>query len=167
MQPTADDRWLDRILRDLPRQRASSDFTARVMRRLETPASGPPRRSWRWLAAAAGLVLVLAASWGVAQQRASRQARAELEALRAEHRALRAELEELRQLEAAARGVVYLGSTDDADWVLDLRRLARRLELPGEGAPGRLKGEPLPALLDPERDPIRQRSPSREGGIYR
>ncbi len=115
------DTELHNVLKSLPRERASVGFTGRVLRRLERPT----RRSMpRWAPVAAAAILLLTLGFGWREWR-HRQTAADLAALLAEKQALQAELEDLRRLTADARPVVYLGSDDRVDLVLDLARFSR------------------------------------------
>lgn len=127
MDDTHLDTHLDTALHELPRERASADFTARVLARLE-------RRPW-WASHDARQRLALAMTctlalglglgfWHEGRERAASRAR--LEALRSEQRALALELSELERLAAQARPVIYLdgGDADGTDVVLDLVRVA-------------------------------------------
>ncbi len=110
------------LLRGLPRARASSDFTSRVLARVEQPGRRPV-----WIAAAAAaaaVLLVVGAAWRVEQTRRHDARRAEVAALRSEADQLADELKQLRAQEQASSPVLYLGGDDQVDVVLDLRRLA-------------------------------------------
>lgn len=127
MDDTHLDIQLDSALRELPRERASSDFTAQVLARLE-------RRPWwargdarPWLAPALACALLLTLGLGFWQDSRERAAsRARLERLRSEQRALAVELASLERLAAQARPVLYLdgGDAERTDVVLDLVRVA-------------------------------------------
>ncbi len=151
MKPTNDDLdpKLDELLRSLPREQAPPRLAPRVLARMRrAPISRRPR-----LATAAAFALAVVAMVTVAPQvleypssrrdghhdrassepmpstaapdsRASAKAR-RIQALESEYQQLRAELSALQRLHAAARPVVYLGGTEQADYVLDLGRLAR------------------------------------------
>ena len=116
-----EDHRLGDLLRELPREQARPDFTARVLERLEAPARAPRPRAWLVLAAAAAAT-VAAVTTGVlierqsAAQEAIEAARAQqiLQDLRAEHGRLRREVQELSQ-----PPVVYIGGNEDVDLVLD------------------------------------------------
>ena len=120
-----EDHRLGDLLRELPREHARPDFTARVLERLELPARAPHPRAWLVLAAAAA-VAVVAVSTGllVGRQTGSRepieaaQAQQILQDLRAEHGRLQRELRELSQ-----PPVVYVGGNDDVDLVLDVGKV--------------------------------------------
>jgi len=129
---------LDRLLRSLPRERASDDFRDRVLRAARVEAAS--RRSQPpWLArglapalAAAALLLALGLSLGLYMVERTRRAelRREIAELRREHQRLDAEVDQLRQeartVGATGRRVIYLGGDDTVDYVLDLERLARQ-----------------------------------------
>jgi hypothetical protein len=114
-------------LRELPRERAGADFTARVLARLDEP---PPRRRLPLaaigVAAAAALGLALVAGplrtggeRAESRREAAAEARRLLEELQREHRALASELDAL----AAEPPVIYLGGDEEVDLVLDLSRV--------------------------------------------
>jgi hypothetical protein len=83
---------------------------------------------------AAAVVLVVALSSGLAhwreaqQERQRAEAARRVEALRNEYEALQRELAELRALAAESQPVVGLGGTEDLDFVMDLRALAREAQ---------------------------------------
>lgn len=116
-----------RTLRALPRERVGTDFTARLLARLDDPA--PRRRPIAALAvaaAAAALIIGIAAGplrSGRGREGESRieaaEARRLLEELRREHRALESEIEAL----AERPPVLYLGGDDEVDLVVDLSRV--------------------------------------------
>jgi len=123
---------LGTLLKKLPRHEASSEFTGRVMERLDEPA--PPRcrptyvlRTWVF----AGACAVLIGVWLGAvvpeehDERNERRETAErLEMMRDEYRSLEVELEELLFLASEAQPVIELGGTEQVDFVFDWRRLA-------------------------------------------
>jgi len=118
-----DDRLGD-LLRELPREQARPDFTARVLERLESPATASRPRVRLLLAAAAVVVSAVSAGVLIDRQAASResieaaQAQQILQDLRAEHGRLQRELRELSQ-----PPVVYIGGNEDVDLVLDLGKV--------------------------------------------
>lgn len=157
------DDQLDRLLRELPREQATDNFTRRVVSSVsEGGASGSPaaggRRTvrlpaWGIAAAAAALLLVPAGIWifHAAQRSALTE---EIAALRTAHGRLTGELRALRQQMSAAQPVIYLGGDDRVDYVLDLKRLVRE----------QLDAAALPAS-DPARAPRQPHLPvSFEGG---
>lgn len=127
-----DDR-LERTLRDLPRERAAEDFTARALARLDAPRPSRARLplATAGVAVAAALTVALVAGrlgpadHGEAGRRVTSrradaaEARRMLEDLRREHRALASELDAL----AADEPVLYLGSDEEVDLVVDLSRV--------------------------------------------
>lgn len=123
-----EDQHLERLLRELPREKARQGFTPRVLARLDrAPAPrGWPQWSRRLATATAAVVMLAGSALGlvhyerVEAQRAARQARAQqlLRELRAEHGQIKRELESL-----PAPPVVYLGGNEDMDLVVDLRRV--------------------------------------------
>jgi hypothetical protein len=124
------------LLRELPRRRSgrartSSDFTERVLERVEQTTAGERRRG-RFPgrgALALGLAAVLGAALfarDVLRERVERSETAErVRELRAEYRDLQAELEKLRALTQEIEPVLELGGTEQVDFVLDLRALPR------------------------------------------
>jgi len=133
-----DDQQLREVLRSLPRQDAPEGFTRATVQRLG--ARGPRGRTWRRLALVAavcagliGLGVPLALS--LSERAGREQVRDELERLKQDHDALEAQLAALRASEKEPE-LLYLGGTDSADYVLDLRQLARP---PDETRPDRTK----------------------------
>ena len=119
------DDQLQEALSSLPRERAGLGFTAGVLRRIEAPGPRFLAAPWsRWAAAAAAvLVLTLGLGW---REWRHRQSAERLRVLLAEKHELEAEIEALRRLAAEASPLVYLGSEDRVDLVLDLERFRRR-----------------------------------------
>jgi hypothetical protein len=117
-----EDQRLGDLLRELPREHARPDFTARVLERLESAAPAP-RPAARLALAMAAAAVVAAVSTGVLIERhnvsreaiGAAQAQQILQDLRAEHGRLQRELRELSQ-----PPVVYIGGNEDVDLVLDL-----------------------------------------------
>lgn len=122
-----EDHRLGNLLRELPREHARTGFTARVLKRLDSPAA----RGVRWrprlaLAGAMAAAAVLGITAGVLTNRPAgspqaietAEARQILRELRAEHGRLERELETLSE-----PPVVYLGGNEDVDLVLDLRNV--------------------------------------------
>ncbi|MBN2497257.1 MAG: hypothetical protein JXR96_21875 [Deltaproteobacteria bacterium] len=126
------DRLTD-LLRDaLVAQRASEGFTARTLARLEREMQPAPRRKLRLALAAAALACLLGAVIPLGlyghKQAEKAEIRAELSRLRAEYRKLAGELTAMR----AQPRWVYLGGTDQADFMVDLNRLEPcRAQSPG------------------------------------
>jgi hypothetical protein len=107
-------------LRSLPRERASADFTNRLVARLETATPAWPKRSgWQRLAAAATLILVVAAGMFVHERVQERRELDRRLALEQRHDELRRELAALRR-QVTDAPTLYLGATSDYDIVLDL-----------------------------------------------
>ncbi len=125
------DEDIGNLLRKLPKQKASSGFTSRLMEKLP----GKPAFVHHWrrpaFAVAAAAVLILAASlawdyWREAQGRA--EAAQRVETLRNEYESLQKELEELKALAAESQPVLRLGGTQQVDFLMDLRALSREAE---------------------------------------
>ena len=134
-RPRPDD--LERVLEGLPRERASADFTNRVLARLEAPADRRRRTTRahfgsRHLAAATAVLALLVVGLALLADRAPRRAdgrepavtAARAEWLRSEHRRLWAELEDLKAEIDLERPTLYLASDDDMDLVLEVDQLA-------------------------------------------
>jgi len=120
-----EDHRLGELLRELPREHARANFTARVLERLEGPARAPRPRPWLVLAAAAAAMAVAVTTGAlIERQSASRetieaaQAQQILQDLRAEHGRLQRELRELSQ-----PPMVYIGGNEDVDLVLDVGKV--------------------------------------------
>lgn len=117
------------LLKNLPRQEASSGFTERVIARLDAPSRRGVGRAWV-LAAACALIAGLSLGAVAWREHAERRAAAErleqrrVEIMRNEYRALERELQELRSLASEAQPVLELGGTENVDFVFDLRRHA-------------------------------------------
>lgn len=116
-----EDHDLGQLLGELPRERARTGFTARVMARLDDHAPKP----WpRMVFATAALAAVLASA-GILQVHSGRQealrnaeARRMLQELRNEHDSLKQELQSLSE-----PPVVYVGGDEEVDLVVDLSRI--------------------------------------------
>ena len=138
------------LLKKLPRREASSEFTSRVMERLDEPAPPPCRpthvpRAWVFAGACAALIggvwlgAVVPNDHDERNERRETAERLDLDSaerldldpaerfkmMRDEYRALEVELEELRFLASEAQPVLDLGGTEQVDFVFDLRRLAQ------------------------------------------
>ena len=123
---------LSRALRSLPRQQARPGFSDRVLRRIDDldtrPEQASRARRWRWpaMVAAAACLLVFTTSardWW--EQHQQRQGLARLASIESERQALLIELESLQRQMARARPQIYVGGTNDIDFVLDVGRLRR------------------------------------------
>lgn len=118
-----EDHRIGELLRELPRERARTGFTARVVRKLDAPEAGRPALRWRPVAAlTAALFAAAALSSGLLHERAesvrAAEARQLLEEIRAEHGRLAREVEEMSE-----PPVIYLGGDEDVDFVVDLSRV--------------------------------------------
>jgi len=119
-----EDHRIGELLRELPRERARTGFTARVVRNLDAPEAGRPVLRWRPVAAlTAALLVAVALSAGLLQARKAEsvrtaEARQLLEEIRAEHGRLAREVEEMSE-----PPVIYLGGTEDVDFVVDLSQV--------------------------------------------
>ncbi|HET9229089.1 MAG TPA: hypothetical protein VFR31_20595 [Thermoanaerobaculia bacterium] len=118
-----EDHNLGPLLRELPRERARTGFTARVMARLDDPAPKPWKQP-RLVFATAALAAVVASA-GILQVHSGRQealrnaeARRMLQELRNEHDSLKQELQSLSE-----PPVVYVGGDEEVDLVVDLSRI--------------------------------------------
>lgn len=159
---------LTRALRSLPRSRAASGFTGRVLTRLDEPRRPPAHGLVLRLALAGALVAALVSVPLALRQGETetppRQARLEapqsgggaaprgrrLEALRAEYQQLSRELADLKRLAAdPAAPVLYLGGDEEVDVYLDLGELARRR--PGGGFRPAALGPGAPQSAGPRR----------------
>jgi len=123
-----DDQQLREILKSTPRTRAPEGFTRQTILRLADKQ--PKGRTWRRLAlvaAACALLVGLAVPAGLELSRRADQAQArdELERLRDDHDKLQRQLAALRASQEKEPELLYLGGTDSADYVVDLRQLAR------------------------------------------
>ena len=117
-----DDRLLDE-LRGLPRVEASDRFTRQVLLRLddrqtsEAASLAWPRLGWA-MAATLLLVVTITGAMTWERQRRREEIRGELALLRSAQLEL---LQELRQTPRALEGgLVYVGSDDRTDYLLDL-----------------------------------------------
>lgn len=107
------------LLEALPRAATSEDFTARVLARLDEPARAVPRA--RWLTAAAVTVLVILGGFTGQYLIAKKQQEERLAAARLERAAIERELREIKRLSDEVSPVVYLGSSGEADYLVDFR----------------------------------------------
>ena len=139
------ERLLDEALASLAPTGASPGFTRRVLASLDAERrtrAAPGLGVWV-LAAAAVAAVGVGIFLGSRPQPPLAALTAERESLRTEHGEIREQLESLRTLAQETRPVLYLGSGDDVDLVLDLSPL-----LTAEAAA-------RPAALDASPDPIR------------
>jgi hypothetical protein len=112
---------IEKLLKSLPRNAASHDFTASVISRLEPPVKRErPIRSF----AAAGIAALLISAAAGGQYLQERREEARLESLRAEQQRLASELEELKKITDVYEPVLYVGGTEEADIYVDLREPA-------------------------------------------
>ncbi|MEZ5331632.1 MAG: hypothetical protein R2991_06185 [Thermoanaerobaculia bacterium] len=118
MRPSPED--LRDALASLPRARASSDFAARVLERLESRESRRRHRA-RWSVAALLLVAVATGTlWEVTERRREMRRQARVEALREESATLARELAELRKLTAQGEASLVLTGDEDYEIVMGL-----------------------------------------------
>lgn len=126
-----EDQHVGRLLRELPRERASNGFTARVLDHLDRPAA-PARQAparLRWAVVTAAALLLSTGSfleWRDQRQTAAlledaTEARQLLEELRVEHDRLSRDLRSLN--DPSAPEVLYLGGDETMDLVVDLDRV--------------------------------------------
>lgn len=112
------------LLRELPQEHARPGFTARVLEQLDAKPRPVVHRSFRLAPALAAItVLAIAISAGALIEwrggaRKHQEAVQALKELRAEHGRLEAELHEMSE-----PPVVYLGSDEKVDYVLDLGKV--------------------------------------------
>lgn len=125
------DEDIGNLLRKLPKQKASSDFTNRLMEKLpENPSSVFHwRRAAFAIAAVAVLALAATSTWNYWREGRERAKAAQrVEALRNEYESLQRELEDLRALAAESQPVLSLGGTGEVDFLVDLRALSQEAE---------------------------------------
>lgn len=129
----SDDPVLD-VLRELPRERAAEGFTAAVVAAAPGAAdSNMAEAGWpRPLVALAALLLLVSGlgAWGWERAQRREELRGRVQALRQEQRELEQALRELRRVSAEEPRLLYLGSNERVDYVLDLDRFDR-LDLAG------------------------------------
>jgi hypothetical protein len=137
---------LGQVLRSLPREEAGADFTARVLARLEAGARPSPggtllsfpaerRRlpSWSgWLMAAAALLVVGLGLREWQHRQEVDETLRRIAELRGQYQELASELDELRRENATSRPVVYVGGTENVDFVVDLARLSEKQKDPAK-----------------------------------
>ncbi|MBW2700454.1 MAG: hypothetical protein JRF33_06505 [Deltaproteobacteria bacterium] len=115
------------LLKRLPAHQPADDFTAQTLARLDEHPSNSGQ-IWRWAAvgALACLMFVLFGSLWFHQQAVAekQEARRELGELRAEYMRMQNNLHELKMKQN--QRLVYLGGTDQAEYVVDLGRLGSR-----------------------------------------
>lgn len=170
-----DDQRLDDALRGLSRIEPSSHFTTRVLAHARERARRAP---WHALtrhrltvqlmasAAIAALAALSVDTWRNTKLPVSVAAAArpavgddERRALRSEYEALRSELAELERLRAVGNPVLYLGSTDQVDLVLDIRRYVRERQRGATATPADLLVPAHQSLTPDTDDPT-------PGGLY-
>jgi hypothetical protein len=152
------DEDVSRLLRELPCDEPSFDFTQRVLKTLDARVRGPRRRSRAFsLALVAAAVGGIFLGQGYVRERYQRsRAAARVRELRDEYRELQGELEKLRVLSRELEPVLDLGGTEDVGFVFDLRELARReAEVfradPASHAPSETSFEPFKPLKEERR----------------
>ncbi len=149
------DKRPDRLTNDLQQlgsPGASAGFTQRVLASLdERQARRRSRRTLMTVFAVPTMVAVIAGSIYFADARSkTRQA----EELRAQHRALQAELAELERARDRSQTVLYLGTGQDYDLVLDLEPLLdRSISAPVVPALQDLRGRPARMMEASRRQP--------------
>ena len=125
------DERIKKALEALPREKASADFTRRVLDNLpQKPRRRIPAWSYR-LAAAATVVILLVLPmslqrWSMSIDTGSEAMLAEIEAVRSEKVLIEKELRQLREQAAAESPVVYIGGNEDVNLVLDVGALLNR-----------------------------------------
>ena len=117
------DEELRRLLKTVESSRARPGFAQRVLLSLEKPGRrAVSLASWRWAVAAVLTLSVIGVTgWRAAEFQENQEHLAEVESLRQESDRLAAELATLRT-RAAQAPVVYLGGTEDVDYVIDFAR---------------------------------------------
>jgi hypothetical protein len=123
------DEDIGRMIRSLPGERASADFTRKVFSKLEARKAplAARRRLRAVLATAAAVAVGTVLSQGYLRERYEKsRTAARIEALREEYRELQVELEKLKALTHELEPVLDLGGTEEVDFVLDLGELARK-----------------------------------------
>jgi hypothetical protein len=126
------DEDLSRLLRELPREDPSFDFTHRVLARVESVSARKPRRRVVTLAMVGASLLGALLAQGYVRERYQRsQAAARVRELRDEYRELQTELEKIRSLTRELEPVLDLGGTQDVEFVFDLRHLDKPRERRG------------------------------------
>lgn len=113
---------LSELLRSLPRAKASETFTTRVIGVARSRSRTRPRA---FLLRAVTAMLAIAVIGGVAgaQLVRHRAEEARLAAARTEQQRLERELESLKDLTTSSEPVLYVGSSADTDYFIDLRAL--------------------------------------------
>lgn len=120
------DEDLSRLLREMPREEPSFDFTRAVLAKLDSRSPSPRRKRAAALAVAGAALLGALLSQGYLRSRYERsQAAARVQELREEYRELQTELEKLRVLTRDLEPVLDLGGTEEVEFVFDLRELGR------------------------------------------
>ena len=125
------DERIDRELRALPREKASADFTRRVLDNLpRTEKRRVPAWGYRLAAAATVIILLVIPMslkrWSLSVDTGNEAVLAEIEAVRSEKARIEQELRELREQAAEESPVVYLGGNEDVNLVLDVGALLNR-----------------------------------------
>ena len=113
-------------LREIPRETASDGFTSSVLARIDEPESpGASFLPLKLLASAAVTLILFAIISMAVDRRLERRKAAEIafqaEQLRREHLRLLTDVAELRVRAVEAAPILYLGSSEELDLVLDLR----------------------------------------------
>jgi hypothetical protein len=147
---TDTNRQLDSLFDSLPRERAGEDFTRNVLGELHRRGQSVfPWRKTAFVAAmsAAGVAAVVSVFWYVSGEMRRSRLEQELADIRADYRQIARQLEALDR-EAEDNLVIYVGSDEQADYVLDLSELQQRL---GEST--------KPAISPADRGVVGKRSP--------
>lgn len=109
------------LLRNLPRAAASPHFTARVLARLHREEDHRPMQRVLRTALAAAVMLILAVTVHLDQQRQHADIARDLQSVRSE----------LTQIsKATPEPLILIGGTEDVDYVIDLR--ASNREVPAD-----------------------------------
>lgn len=125
------DERIRKELKALPREKASSEFTRRVLENLpRTEKRRIPAWGYRLAAAATVIILLVVPMslrrWSMSIDTGNEAVLAEIEAVRSEKALIEKELRELRERAEDESPVVYLGGNENVNLVLDVGALLNR-----------------------------------------